>query len=127
MLDHGSGLKGVSGGESDMKDLLAARQSSKAAALAVEMFCYQVAKYVGSYAAVLGGLDILVFTGGIGEHAAEIREGIARRLAFLGIELDADANARHLPLISPKQCRCKVAIIPTNEDLMIARHTISLF
>jgi len=127
MLDHGSGLKGVSGGESDMKALLAARQSSKAAALAVEMFCYQVAKYVGSYAAVLGGLDTLVFTGGIGEHAAEIREGIAGRLAFLGVELDADANASHSPVITQSQSHCKVAIIPTNEDLMIARHTLSLF
>ena len=126
MLDHKSGLKGVSGGESDMKDLLARRGTDKDAALAVEMFCYQIAKYVGSYAAVLNGLDTLVFTGGIGEHAAEIREGVTRGLAFLGIDLDADANARHSAVITRSQSRCVVAVVPTNEDLMIARHTLSL-
>jgi acetate kinase len=127
MLDHSSGLKGVSGGESDMKQLLAGRHSNKDAALAVEMFCYQVAKYVGSYAAALGGLDTLVFTGGIGEHAAEVREGVVKKLAFLGIELDAAANSSHATVITQVRSACKVAVVPTNEDLMIARHTLSLF
>jgi acetate kinase len=127
MLDHQSGLKGVSGGSSDMKDLLARRKTDKLAALAVEMFCYQITKYVGSYAAVLNGLDTLVFTGGIGEHAAEVREGVTRRLAFLGVELDPEANARHSPVITRSQSRCVVRIVPTNEDLVIARHTLTLF
>ncbi len=127
MLDHQSGLKGVSGGSSDMKDLMARRKTDKLAALAIEMFCYQITKYVGSYAAILNGLDTLVFTGGIGEHAAEIRDGVTRRLAFLGVELDPEANAGHSPVITRSQSRCVVRIVPTNEDLMIARHTVSLF
>jgi acetate kinase len=126
MLDHQSGLKGVSDGESDMKALLVRRETDKDAALAVEMFCYQIAKYVGSCAAVLNGLDTLVFTGGIGEHAAEIREGVTKRLAFLGIDLDPDANASHSAVITRRHSRCVVAVLPTNEDLMIARHTLSL-
>ena len=127
MLDHQSGLKGVSGGSSDMKDLLARRKTDKLAALAVEMFCYQIAQCVGAYAAILNGLDTLVFTGGIGQHAAEVREGVAGRLAFLGVELDPEANASHSPVITRSQSRCVVRIVPTNEDLMIARHTVSLF
>jgi acetate kinase len=123
LLDHKSGLAGVSGGESDMKELLARRASDKDAALAVDMFCYQIARFIGSYAAALSGLDTLVFTGGIGEHAAEVRENVAKRLAFLGVELDADANARHLPVITSSHSRCMARIIPTNEDLTIARHT----
>ncbi len=127
MLDHQSGLKGVSGGSSDMKDLLARRKTDKFAALAVEMFCYQITKYIGAYAAILNGLDTLIFTGGIGERAAEVREDVARRLAFLGVELDPEANASHSQVISRSQSRCVVRIVPTNEDLMIARHTVSLF
>jgi acetate kinase len=123
LLDHKSGLAGVSGGESDMKELLARRANDKDAALAVDMFCYQIARFIGSYAAVLNGLDTLVFTGGIGEHAAEVRENVAKRLAFLGIELDPDANARHSAVITSSHSRCVARIIPTNEDLMIARHT----
>lgn len=126
LLDFKSGLKGVSGGESDMKDLLARRGTDKEAALAVEMFCYQIAKFAGAYAAVLNGLDTLVFTGGIGEHAAEVREGVTARLAFLGIELDPDANARHSAVITRSHSRCVARIFATNEDLMIARHTNSL-
>jgi acetate kinase len=126
LLDFKSGLKGVSGGESDMKDLLARRGTDKEAALAVEMFCYQIAKFAGAYAAVLNGLDTLVFTGGIGEHAAEVREGVTGRLAFLGIELDPDANARHSAVITRSHSRCVARIFATNEDLMIARHTNSL-
>lgn len=127
MLDHQSGLKGVSGGSSDMKDLLARRKTDKLAALAVEMFCYQITQCVGAYAAILNGLDTLVFTGGIGQHAAEVREGVATKLAFLGVELDPEANASHSPVITRSQSRCVVRIVPTNEDLMIARHTVSLF
>jgi acetate kinase len=127
MLDHQSGLKGVSGGSSDMKDLLARRNTDKLAAVAVEMFCYQISKYVGAYAAILNGLDTLVFTGGIGERAAEVREDVTRRMAFLGVELDPEANASHSQVISRSQSRCVVRIVPTNEDLMIARHTVSLF
>ena len=123
LLDHESGLLGVSGLSSEMKTLLDASGNDPNAAQAVEMFCYQIRKFTGAYAAVLGGLDALVFTGGIGERAAEVRAKIVHGLDFLGIELDEAANARHAPLISPPRSRCAVRVIKTDEDLMIARHT----
>lgn len=123
LLDHESGLLGVSGLSSEMKTLIDASGNDPNAAQAVEMFCYQIRKFIGAYAAVLGGLDTLVFTGGIGEHAAEVRAKIVRGLEFLGIELDEPANARHASLISKQSSRCRVRVIKTDEDLMIARHT----
>lgn len=123
VLDHQSGLLGVSGVSSEMKTLLEKRAQDPDAAQAVEMFCYQVRKFIGAYAAVLGGLDTLVFTGGIGERAAEVRAMIARGLGFLGIELDETANAKHSETISTGPGRCSVRVIKTDEDLMIARHT----
>ena len=126
MIDHQSGLLGVSGRSSDMKTLLEKRATEPAAAQAVEMFCYGVRKFIGAYAAVLGGLDCLVFTGGMGEHAAPVREEICRELGFLGIELDSQANQQHAPVISAPDGKCKVRVIPTDEDLMIARHTWKL-
>jgi acetate kinase len=121
LLDHQSGLLGVSGISSEMKPLLEAHDPN--AAQAVEMFCYQVRKFIGAYAAVLEGLDTLVFTGGIGERASEVRAMIAGRLSFLGIELDDAANARHCDVISAGRSRCSVRVIKTDEDLMIAKHT----
>ncbi|HET6935227.1 MAG TPA: acetate/propionate family kinase [Candidatus Angelobacter sp.] len=126
MVDRQSGLLGVSGVSSDMKTLLQARDSNASAAEAVEMFCYQVKKFIGAYAAVLGGLDTVVFTGGIGERAAEVRAEICRGLGFLGIEIDEEKNSQAAALISRPESRCVVRVLATDEDLMIARHTYRL-
>lgn len=123
VLDHQSGLLGVSGISADMKTLMEKREQNADAEQAVQMFCYQVRKFIGSYAAVLKGLDTLVFTGGIGERAAEVRAEIVEPLAFLGIELDGTANNRHSSVISAPASRCSVRVMKTDEDLMIARHT----
>jgi len=124
LLYHDSGLKGVSGISNDMRTLLAS--TAPAAREAVEMFVYRIARQLGSLAAALGGLDALVFTGGIGEHATPVREGVCRAGEWLGIELDADANAANGPRISRDDSRVPVFVIPTDEDLMIARHTARL-
>jgi acetate kinase len=126
LLDHKSGLLGVSGITSDMRILLEKSISDSRATQAVQMFCYQVRKYIGAYAAALGGLDTLVFTAGIGERAAEVRAKICLGLEFLGVELDSAANERHDGLISPGGSRCSVRVVKTDEDLMIARHTLRL-
>jgi acetate kinase len=127
LLDKESGLKGVSGETADMETLLELRAGGDdAAAQAVEMFCYHARKTIGSLAAVLGGLDLLVFTAGIGENAPLIRARICHGLEHLGIELDPVKNKAHSGTISAEQSRCRVMIVPTNEDLMIARHTYTL-
>ncbi len=123
LVNHQAGLLGVSEIGSDMKLLLERRGKEPNAAEAVEMFCYQVRKYIGALAAVLGGLDLLVFTAGIGERAAAVRWEICRGLEYLGIRLDRDHNNEHADVISALDSKCKVKVIPTNEDLMIARHT----
>ena len=123
LLNRQSGLLGVSGSSSDMKTLLEKRNTNPAAAQAVEMFCRGVRKFIGAFAAVLGGLDTMVFTGGIGEHAAPVRAEICQGLEFLGIEIDPARNQQHAPVISRAQGRCTVRVVQTNEDLMIARHT----
>src|SRR6476646_402677 len=123
LLDHQSGLLGVSGQSSDMKILLEKSQTDAAAAMAVQMFTYQVRKFIGAYAAVLNGLDTLVFTGGIGEHAAEVRAEICSGLDYLGIRFDIDANLRNAAVISLPASQCTVRVLRTDEDLMIARHT----
>jgi acetate kinase len=116
-----SGLLGVSGLSSDMRVLLASKDPR--AALAVELFVHRIGRELGSLAAALSGLDAIVFTGGIGEHAAPVREAVCRRAAWLGIELDPAANAVHGPRISTATSRTAAWVIPTNEELMIARHT----
>jgi acetate kinase len=116
-----SGLLGISGISNDMRDLLGS--SEPAAKLAVDYFVYQASKQIGALAAVLGGIDGLVFTAGIGENSAEIRSRIVATCAWLGIELDADANARRGPRISTTKSRVSAWVVPTNEELMIARHT----
>ncbi|HEV3317134.1 MAG TPA: acetate/propionate family kinase [Candidatus Angelobacter sp.] len=123
LLDHNSGLLGVSGLSGDMKTLLEKRSSDPHADQAVAMFCYGVRKFLGAFAAVLGGLDTLVFTGGIGERAAPVRQEICRNLQFLGISLDENQNEKHAAIISTPKSRCIVRVVPTDEDLMIARHT----
>jgi acetate kinase len=124
MVNHASGLLGVSEISSDLRDLLAREPDDVRAAEAVALFCYQAKKWVGSFAAALGGLDTLVFAGGIGENAPIIRERICGGLDFLGIELNQKRNAKNAPLISPDAGRVKVRVIRTNEELMIARSVI---
>ena len=123
LVNRESGMLGVSEVSSDVKTLLQARASNKDAALALDMFCYGVRKAIGAMAAALGGLDLLVFTAGIGERAAPIRSQICRGLEHLGIKLDDSRNEVHADLISTADARCAVRVIATNEDLMIARHT----
>jgi acetate kinase len=123
LLNHRSGLIGVSGISSDMETLLEKSSTELHAAQAVEMFCYQARTAVGGLSAILGGLDALVFTGGIGERAAPVRRLICEGLEFLGIRLDPQRNEAHAPIISSKDSPCTVRVIPTNEGLMIARHT----
>jgi len=119
-----SGLLGISGISNDMRDLLGSNEP--AARLALDYFVYRAAKEIGALASVLGGLDALVFTAGIGENSVEIRRRISEASAWLGIELDDAANATKGPRISKLQSKVSVWVIPTNEELMIARHIISL-
>jgi len=122
LLYHHSGLMGVSGISSDMKTLLDQRNNSPQASQAITFYCYTVRKYIGALSAVLGGLDTLVFTGGIGERSAPIRWLICRGLEYLGLILDPVSNDTHADVISAKHSPCGVRVIPTNEDIMIARH-----
>jgi acetate kinase len=119
-----SGLLGVSGISPDMRVLLASTDPH--AREAVELFAYRAAREIGSLAAALGGLDALVFTGGIGEHAAAVRKKICMQCAWLGIELDPAANARHATRISATGARASAWVIPTDEEIVIARHTCRL-
>ena len=123
LVDHEAGLLGVSGISSDMKTLLDKRAGDPHAAQAVELFCYQLRKTIGALAAALGGLDTLVFTGGIGERAATVRWEVCRGLECLGVRLDAQRNEASADPINAPQSPCTVRVIPTQEDLMIARHT----
>ena len=121
MVNHESGLLGVSGTSSDLRDLRASEAADVRAAEAVALFCYQAKKWIGSFAAALGGLDTLVFAGGIGENAPVIRERICAGLGFLGIALHRKHNAKSAPLISADAGRVKVRVIRTDEEVMIAR------
>jgi len=121
MVNYESGLLGVSGTSSDLRDLLAQEAGDERAAEAVALFCYQAKKWIGSFAAALGGLDTLVFAGGIGENAPLIRERICGGLGFLGIELHRQRNGKNAPLISRDAGRVRVRVIRTDEELMIAR------
>jgi acetate kinase len=125
-VNHEAGLLGVSGVSGDMRDLLGKEPSDPRAAEAVALFCYLARKFVGALVAVLGGLDTLIFTAGIGEHAASVRERICQGLQFLGLELDAERNARHASIISRESSRVVVRVMQTDEDLMIARHVRQL-
>jgi acetate kinase len=126
MVNRASGLLGVSELSSDLRDLLAQEADDVRAAEAVAMFCYQAKKWIGSFAAALGGLDTLVFAGGIGENAPVIRQRICEGLGFLGIEIDHSSNAKNAPLISPGSGRVTVRIIHTDEELMIAKSVVRL-
>ena len=121
MVNFESGLIGISETSSDMRDLLDSESRDVRAAEAVALFCYQVKKWIGSFAAALGGLDTLVFAGGVGENAPAVRERICDGLGFLGIELDQKRNAKNAPLISPDAGCVKVRVIHTDEEITIAR------
>jgi acetate kinase len=123
LLSSQSGLLGVSGVSPDMKTLLEKGPTDPHAFQAIELFCYTARKFVGAMAAALGGLDLLVFTGGIGERAAPVRWMICSPLKGLGVELDPQKNDAGAPVISKDGRPCTVRVIPTDEDLMIARHT----
>ncbi|MGA8158550.1 MAG: acetate/propionate family kinase [Rhodoplanes sp.] len=124
LLYKQSGLLGISGISGDMREL----EESKApeAAEAIDYFVYHIVKFVGAYTAVLGGLDALVFTAGIGEHSPLVRGKVCEKLGWLGVTVDAKANAANGPRISAADSRVSVFAIPTNEELMIARHTLAL-
>jgi acetate kinase len=126
ILNKKSGLLGVSAKSGDMRQLLEEMEHDVHAEEAVDLFCYRVKKYIGAYAAVLGGVDLLVFAGGIGERAPTVRERICDGLDFLGVRLDRTGNEANGALISGPQSRVKVRVINTNEDLMIVRHVRSV-
>lgn len=118
-----SGLLGVSGTTSDMKELLEKSKEDQMARMAVTLFCYQIKKYIGAFSAALGGLDTLVFTGGIGENAPYVRAAACHDLEYLGIVIDPALNEKNAPVISKPGSRVAVRVIKTNEELMVARHT----
>lgn len=123
LVNKESGLLGVSGTSADVRELLAREPHDPRAAEALELFCYQARKFIGALATTLGGLDALVFTGGIGEHAAPLRERICEGLRFMGVRLDTARNASHSAVISADDSPVTVRVVPTDEDLVIARHT----
>jgi len=123
MVNHESGLLGISETGSDMRDLLARETTDERAAEAVALYCYQVMKSIGAYAAALGGLDTLVFSGGIGENAPAIRRRICERLGFAGVVIDDGRNDANEGVISADTGRVTVRVIPTDEEAMIARAT----
>lgn len=124
LLYKESGLLGVSGISQDMRELLASDRPE--AREAVELFCYRIVREVGSLAAALGGLDALVFTGGIGEHAAPVRERVCRACEWLGLDFDTAANDTNAMRVSTPGSAVEVLVLPTNEEWMIARHTADL-
>ncbi len=129
LLNKKSGVDGISGISSDFRDLKAAMdEGNERATLAINMFCYRVAKYVGSYVAAMNGVDIIAFTAGIGENSGWLREMVCDYLGYLGVKLDAEANkvAGEEQLISTADSKVKVYVIPTNEELAIARETVAL-
>lgn len=126
MVHFQSGLLGISETTADMEQLLIAQSTDHRAAEAVEIFCYQVQKCIGAYAAALGGVDALVFAGGIGEHSPEIRQRVCRNLGFLGIELDNALNGESKPKISAGSRSVDVRVIPTREEQMIARQVMEI-
>ncbi|MGQ3031111.1 MAG: acetate/propionate family kinase, partial [Ferrovibrionaceae bacterium] len=124
MLYKDSGLLGVSGLSGDMRDLTASDRPE--AAEAVALFCYRIAREIGSLVAALGGLDGLVFTAGIGEHSPPVRAAVVERCAWLGARLDADANGANARRIDGAQSRVAIRVIPTDEEGVIARHSLQL-
>jgi acetate kinase len=125
LVEHRSGLIGI-GGTSDVKTLLEREKTDEKARLALDVFAYAVKKAIGAYAAALGGLDLLVFTGGIGEHSADIRARACRGLGFLGVTLDDAKNTANGPVVSTADSACVVRVVKTDEEIVIARHAYSI-
>ena len=125
-VSHRCGLLGVSGITSDMRELMKRRTTDANAADAIELFCYQVKKCIGSFATVLGGMETLVFSGGIGEHSPETRAGICTGMEFLGIDLDPERNQTSSQVISGPASRVTVRVIPTDEESMVAKIVLDL-
>ncbi len=121
MINHEAGLLGVSGISADMRVLLAREKTDRRAADAVALFCYEAKKRLGAYASVLGGIDTLVFAGGIGENCPEIRRRICENLEFLGLNFDRANNEANRPVISVTNSRVTVRVIHTDEEAVIAR------
>lgn len=127
LLNKHSGLIGISGESSDMREILAAvKEDHKRSKYAFEIFCYRIKKYLGAYAAAMGGLDAFVFTGGIGENSSEVREEVCRNLEFLGIKIDDSKNKNSEEVISVNGSKVAVLKIPTNEELVIALDTYEI-
>jgi acetate kinase len=126
LINHQAGLLGVSGISSDMRDLLDKEQSEIHARQAVDLFCYQASKHLGALAVVLGGIDTLIFTAGIGENSPIVRQRICQNLAFLGIHINPQLNNANVPIISSERAPVTVRVMKTDEDLMMARHTYTL-
>ncbi|SFO59568.1 acetate kinase [Chitinophaga sp. YR627] len=123
LLNKQSGLKGVSGTVSDIQTLLEKEKTDPKAAEAVQLFCYQAKKYIGALTAATGGIDTLIFTGGIGLHAPQIRERICDGLTYLGIQTEPELNNDNRDIISPESAAVKVRVMATNEEIIIAQHT----
>ncbi len=124
LFNKHSGLIGISGESSDMREIIAAKnEGQRRSQIAFDIFCYRIKKYIGAYASAMGGLDAVVFTGGIGENSSEVRDAVCANMDFLGIKLDAEKNSKHEKIISAEESKVKVMRIPTNEELVIALDT----
>ena len=130
LLNKESGMKGISGVSSDMREVEAAcREGNERARLALEMYNYRIKKYIGAYAAAMGGVDIIVFTAGVGEHQWDVRRGSVCDMEFLGVKLDEEKNRKNFgeeEIISTPDSRVKVVVVPTDEELLIASDTLAL-
>ncbi len=131
LINKKSGVLGISGISYDMRDIenAAWHEGNKKAQLALDMYIYRITKYIGSYAAAMGGVDLIIFTGGVGENGPETREEVCRKLEFLGVSFDSDKNTGlrgKLEMISRHDSRVKVMVVPTNEELVIAHDTLKI-
>ena len=131
LLNKKSGLLGISGVSSDMREVTASMEAgNERAALAKKMYAYRIKKYIGAFAAAMGGVDVVVFTGGVGENRHEVREAVCENMEFLGIKLDKEQNAKIMfgkdGIISTPDSKVKVVVLPTDEELMIAQDTMAL-
>ena len=131
LLNKKSGLLGISGVSSDMREVTASMEAgNERAALAKKMYAYRIKKYIGAFAAAMGGVDVIIFTGGVGENRHEVREAVCENMEFLGIKLDKEQNAKIMfgkdGIISTPDSRVKVVVLPTDEELMIAQDTLAL-
>jgi acetate kinase len=122
VINRTGGLLGISESTSDVRDLLTASSTDNRAKEAIDVFCYQAKKFVGAYSAALGGIDAIVFTGGIGEHSPDVRAHICEKLEFLGVQIDPRLNHANASTISATQSRVRIRTVKTREEVMIARH-----